>query len=645
MATLTYPDSRPLDRIELPKESARDHLSARLASAYGIDERYADAIARIVVDPTAVRLQIDRPVLKRFQGGTAKFLLADIFTPGVSSSPINPREAEGRVYPVAARMGEPATPLLSVAPVDDRQPAIVLTGDSRAHVEIALSQSALRLREKTDLRDAIQQSGVLEPITIVLAEIRHRDGTPSAAVPISIDGSTRTIHCHDLAEIDPSDVIYKWPQESSRAWRGMLNRILSIQDLPEQDVAETQRAAHRAMTSPARILVGIDPIRGGASVDVVTAIRAIVGSIHVDPPSRWPDGAVNDEIADAILDQLVRDSRIAPDIRAYLAGLIAVQDLSAQGFSEYPDVRAAHIAYALYREQNATSISTGFRNVVSKPKLGRNDKVLIVTELIMRAFRNNLRPKQIDAVRSILERTVGLSEWRDTSQWRVTDRSPDELLAGALAEHGSSDGIIGPSTLELGFLGTYWLIAKQALTREDRGTSDTRAGESVVRAMLGSEHGLRQLHRAIIDGRADKQGKRQIQAVDGQGIPVLTAVGEPMMVKSNWLRGEFSASGEAAISLVGTLKPEQPVDQQLNQWLQVVRRLTDQLAEQVDRMNPYAMSEGVSRPLTRQIADTLRQAAESVSLWGMRYEAMKSQRSLDDLEELTLVSQEGEETE
>ncbi|MFN8463929.1 MAG: hypothetical protein U0X20_00200 [Caldilineaceae bacterium] len=603
---------RPLERVVLAKESAYEHLSEQLVKAAGFEHEHATTLARCFVDPTAARNMLQRPLLKRFPGGTARIIETLIYTPAISASPINPRESEQRVYPVATPLGEQVIAPLKVEPVPGPAPVIRLIADNRAHVEDILNQSQMYLGQEVGLRDELRLDGVLEPLTIVLAEVVHRDGTGPVTIPIAVDGSTRATHCHDLAGLSPIEVMYKWSQADNRAWRGMLNQRLSVQDSSLEDATEGELAAHRVMIAPARIIIGIEPVRDSEPADVVAACRAIVGQIHVGHPKEWPQGAQNDEIAEAVLDRLVRDGKIGPQKRDYLAGSIRRNEIAQLGFSEHADVRAAHIAHVLYDSRNEGSVSSGFRSLVAKQKLSGKDKPAIVAELILRGYRTSIKPNDVGNVRLTLQRTINLPEWRNTGGWQVRRHSPDDLLQEALLELRSNPGALGPACLELGMLGTYWLVSKRALKSDSRDSDDRRAGASVVDTMMRCERGIRQLHRAIVDGRSDIQGDGPIYAVGHDSSLVALAGGGYAVVNDSWLRKTF-----------GNVDPDPGEDNgesdvtKLNRGIQRLRYQVDEMINTVSGIAPIAQREGVAKLIADEISAKLRKIDEAVVLWGL----------------------------
>ena len=258
------------------------------------------------------------------------------------------------------------------------------------------------------MESEIKVDGVLEPLTIILAEFAHRDGDDPVIVPVSVDGSTRTTHCHDLSGFDPIEVVYGLPQAPAREWKSRLQQIIRVQDLTESESTEEEVVAHRSLVCQARILVGIESVRSGPPVSVVEANRAIVGGIHVNHPQEWPDGSQMDEIADAVLHRLVKDERIKPADRDFMAGLVHSDEAKKSELPQHVDERAAVIAHTLWARRNAASIGAGYRGLIDKKRLGNNDKTFIAVELIMRSFRDRHPTAGVRAIRSALERTINM---------------------------------------------------------------------------------------------------------------------------------------------------------------------------------------------------------------------------------------------
>src|ERR1043166_7908149 len=127
--TTSFLAPRPLERISLPKEAARKKLANRLHTVLSLQEPYTEALSRAFVNPEQVRRQLDQLCLKRFPGGVAKFIHADVLAPAISISPINPRERERLPYPVSARRGQKIPPPLAIENAADGRPSLVLIAE------------------------------------------------------------------------------------------------------------------------------------------------------------------------------------------------------------------------------------------------------------------------------------------------------------------------------------------------------------------------------------------------------------------------------------------------------------------------------------------------------------------------------------
>jgi hypothetical protein len=614
---------RPLDPLSLPKEAARANLAERLVSQYQFAEDAAAAIARIVVNPEFVRKQLDHPYQKRFPGGKALFVYDDVFTPGVSISPINPRETEQRTYPIATPSGEEVRSPLVLRNDSTSHPVLTIGAKSRRHVQEIIAGSIRYLQSQKhtpELSESIKLDTVLEPATIALARIKHDDDQADCIIPIAIDGSTRTMICHDHTGFNSIDVIYKWPNVPVREWRGKINQILAIQDEPASTVTEQQEIAHRALTYPARILIGVQPLRNGPPADTIAAYRAIVGGIHVGHPAEWPIGSAIDQIADSVLDELLAVQRIPPEVHAYMAGLISPEDLERHGFSEYPDVRAASIVSVIFNPRNREIISRAFRKVMAtKTRLGKDTRTEIAVELIMRAFRSHLTQSDIRAVRSILQRTISLSIWGG-GNWTLSGHSLERLLDEAQQERSLSDTQAGPSTLELGLLATYWLIAKRALTRETRKApeddrEDNRSGAVILTAMMKTDYGLLQLYHAIIAGRKGEP----IYLIEANGRPSQKAGGGYTLLSNTRLRDMFSGSN-AQESASDEDDPNLSPTARLDQQFQQIKRLGDQLMTLMNNLEPIVHEEGLPSGTSKDLATQLQEhVVNQLNLHAMRY--------------------------
>lgn len=336
-------------------------------------------------------------------------------------------------------------------------------------------------------------------------------------------------------------------------------------------MSEEENVAYRALTAPARILVGLRSSIAGKPPDVVSAYRLIVAGIHVTPPKPWPEGGTIDEIADSVLDELLSSRCITQVERDHLCGTMSPRQMAAHGWAVHADVRAARIVKTLYSESNLSAVSNGVRRITQKRNMGPEHRQNVASELIMRAYRHRFSDRVNNAIRSVLQRTITLSMFR-SGGWDVTSRDPDEILAGALVElrgfedrrahlDPSSDSLpdaIGPDRLELAVLGAYWLTGMQLLKRESG--AEKRAGSTILAGMLRSERGLRQLHRVITEGRGRPNEIVAIPLVRPDGTADVHTTGLPRLLTDEELRKTIvpsdSVSSEGGSGIDPDLLPE-----------------------------------------------------------------------------------------
>lgn len=621
---------RPLEMIDLPPQAARDNLAAQLESQYGHSPEMAALIARAVVDPAAARHQLRYPKRRKVPNGTALFLETTAFSHSLATSLINPRETE-------AWVARSSNPELGPWPsMDDRDPAdgtplLEVVARSHAHIADQLRASHRYLVDRPTWRDPIREDGVRAEITVVPVRVVSESGDPPQLALMSADGSTRTANTHENTGADPVDVIFRYPAMSARDWRAMLGQIVALQDRPASSITPEQAWAHRSLVVPVRILLGVEPSMGRARASMVTTVRVLVADEHLNTSDPWGPGCGLREAAKAALDQCVYDGLLSAERQQYILGTMSEAEAEENGFAVHADARAAYAVHFVFDDAHSRSISTGFRTVVKKRKLGRQDRPDMAAELFLRPYlRKNpaLAERDRRAVISAAERTLNLSELRSAS-WSVTNRTPEEIRDAAIAELGRES--FGPSQLELGVLAAYPMVTQKVLMR-DRPTTDDRSGGAVIRQMLRSEHGIRQLYQAVIDGRDG----RDIRRIRPDGMIEHAAGGAPMTVTDTDLRTELfpkpaadapGGGGDDDGPAGGEVPALDPMTR-LTRDLQRLREITEEVGTITDRIGALRLSpdgplvvrdQGVPSDTAQAISATLSRAATRLTLWGETY--------------------------
>jgi hypothetical protein len=210
--------------------------------------------------------------------------------------------------------------------------------------------------------------------------------------------------------------------------------------------------------------------------------------------------------------------------------------------------------------------------------------------------------------------------------WKATQRSADDLLNAALAEHRAdphaSDSLLGPHRLELAARSALPLIAKGVLFG-DRGTNnngqpDRREPGLVIDRMAREERGIRQLHRALVD----HAGEEPVRIVDSAGNVVRGSDRQEQIANDHHLRVTYSPAGHVpAPAFVVTAT--QQLEAALAAFSQAVLVLVDaaEAVQSVTGAGQEALVEakGVPTKHTNEWRRVLRDVDDAVNVWGATY--------------------------
>jgi hypothetical protein len=365
------------------------------------------------------------------------------------------------------------------------------------------------------------------------------------------------------------------------------------------------------------------------SMSLLTAVRGLLADVHLDPPVEWESSAQTAQRADAVVEQLVTDGKLSRLQGDWLLGHLPPDEARQHKLPHELDQRAVFAAWTVNQPRHAQSVSVGYRSQASKRQLGRYDKPEVAADLTVRPYRHLLTAPQRDSVMSVMSRTLRLAEVRDPSAdgWSASGRDPDALLHTAIAELGR-DGT-RPATVELAVAGLYHLARTQTFRRDTRNSPDNRSNEAVLRAMMQTEHGLRQLHRAVVDGRAD----RDIVAVDPDGSDRVTATGQVRTLVGSsgdaWIRETFPADG-AAPGRDGrrgtTRSAAAPPEKQLHEATETLRAKVEQVtnaAVQIRRIvkngDVLVDTAGLSPTLVDELRQEMRTIDDDLAVWARTY--------------------------
>jgi len=612
------PTPRPLIAIDLPKQAARNNLHKRLVEDFSLDDRAARAISQAVVDPAAARAVLKTPLEIAVRHGVVKVIRTPVFTPMSTVSPINPRigNQRGVIEGAAGSDGKP----LRYFPSGDGEPLLVLNCASPDELRDRISNAATEVRTvaNPELHHPIFHQGVPQALTLFCARAEHRDGSPDEVFLLAADGSSRTAHAQHIIGMDNGASVYRWPNASAQEWNGFLGRIVKTQERPEHEVTDRDLAQHRSLVVMADIVVAIEPLPGEV-LDAEEAYRSLIGGLHVTRPKQWGTVWENQTIAEAVLKSMREAGVITSTESDFMEG-VSPAAASVLGYSENMDERAARILEKLMARSAREAFAEGYLTIVNnKSRLANNDRSNIAAALMMEGYAGTLSEPRLKTVRSVLERGLWLTEFRDGS-FEVSGLNPDDLLADGLRSLQSDPDVISAPAKELAVMALYWMAQKGGLKRETKSTGNAGPSE-ILKTMMGSPRGLRQLHRAVVDGRT---GRSEILLVDEAGDTVLDATREPVVATDDAIRRQFGdhpeeeqpeqedrrrpASGPPAARVAAAVET-------LKSRVRHVRNTIAEIEEITLGATPYVAARGVQAGTVQEMTDDLNMVSGKLQYW------------------------------
>lgn len=541
----------------------------------GLSEQAAEAIAFAVADPAATRTYALRHLsYMRVPGGTFTLIRDQLLVNRIITYPVNPRVLDSQSFPAAASEGDPQRlfwPERDVVGDPDEHCELLLRGGTRSHVSGVLQDQAKRLRKQNKL-DTIPQLGVLRPIIVMPIQVRtDADGKESVTALTSVEGSSRTAWSHHVQGLDAADPLYGVTADPVAA-QAVARSLAEVATAPASAVTEKEIQRARTLLMPAEIVVGFTPDSVTSKSSIAAAVDQLLGLTHIDPPKPWSGQATEAKIGEKILASLQEKGHINADEHAWLAGMLSPEDAREKGLDPWLARRAAHLLWLASRSPDdpiSQAVAEGVRNASFQRRVRREAKGDSVAALALRAF-DPASVKDDGKVRAALPRamrtpTFYVSGQAGNGQWTVTERAPDELRDAALQE--LADGKTGGATLELAALATWGLVINGHLSRgsaKGREDGDPRDPEQILSALMGSERGIRVLHRVAADDLAGIPPRQ----IDDAFAPVPTADGDWTPVAEPWLRNEVvprpdAAAPSPAQDPVATMTPVKQLEQHL----------------------------------------------------------------------------------
>jgi len=521
-------DSLPGRRLRPALTEATPTIRRKLVETLiglNFDDTSAEAVARAVDDPKSLIEQLKAPAELGVHGGSIRYVLTRVRNATVLPIPTNPRVAGAVCYAAGGPTAE-GIEALDVNGLEGNRSGIVIRAASQARLRQDMRTAADYVRGSNPLRESVASQGVLLPTTLIPVRFEFADETPAQTILSTVDGSSRLTAAMDLWGLSAEEVLFELASDSSQL-RGRIDAVRNLLDADVEMLTDEDKARLRTRTIPAQLVVGWEAEEEGLSFPDI--LDAYLGLLHVEPPTPWNEAANQDSRAEAVLDELNRFGRITAERRKYLAGHMSPVESEEAGYEPSLDGRSAAIFYELDGRRNANAVNRALRRIGMKgPR--REDRLEVATELAIRPYRrvagelNRRNPRQaLPAAHESLRPS-------DTG-WKCATPDPDELLAGALAELSSVGS--KAARAELAVRGAFWLTRYSSLQKSSR--TDPRLANEVLRELLAQDHGLRCLHRAVLDGRAGII-PRQVRP---DGSIVTTGAGVEPPQTDRWLRETF----------------------------------------------------------------------------------------------------------
>ena len=549
---------RPPQLLEIPALAPATRRAAeRLQEQFNLSLEAAEAFASAVVDPAEIRKSADNPEALNVPGGTLYGLRTQVWTRRIMPDPRNPRIGPARRHPVAVAPGSTEEahfrPIPEPDPAADSRPELELAIESREHLTWASVIAKKYILKDNDWRLSIRNQGVMTEVWLSAVTLLHRDGTAPTTVPVTSEGSSRVVACHDILDIRSADVPY------SRDDRALRSIVRSLNEAVTNGPTAEQAEALRCETIPALLLVGFEP-HPGSSATFATAVRSLVALRHVEPPKPWNEAAKMGSIADAVLEALTDQGLLRPEEELWLLGGLTPKEADAKGFSADPAVRAARIVRLLTDTDPTVhqTIRVAITGQTTKQRITNKFKLEIAAALILRAVGGVEEGQKVSDIYRALQ--TGFADSLASEPWQATYRATDEVVTEALRELGRGVGA-GPASLELAARAAFPLVVSRQLF-SDRGTKDNdqidrRQPGTVIDRMRANDRGIRQLGQALTDHAAG----RKIRAVSAAGEPIpLDDIDGEQVVTDNWLRQTFPPPGRPVAPAVPETAHERYLD-------------------------------------------------------------------------------------
>jgi hypothetical protein len=530
------PYHRPLRLVpELPGRSSVSKLVRKL-TAHGASALAAQAIAEAVTNPEAVALLLDAPRKHRVPGGDLLYVPADAYTARLIADPTNPRIGTMLPYPMAVPPGSDER--ARFAPVGDARAAGSLEVELEVesldvlawHLDRAMTET---IRQNTP-RPSIANHGVMEAALAVATVIKEPDGNATGLLMVR-EGSSRLSHAQRILGVSARDALVG---NTAAAQRTLIAELNAIANSSASVVTDEQAARVRVATIPVEIVIGVEP-DPGRSLSIHDAVAAKVGQDHLNHKKQWDEPAKDVLLGDRVLVVLRDAGDIGVSKYLWLSGRLTKQQIADAGLPAHSDDRWAELVYIVTTRRGPTArlVREAIATFLEQEGVGgtasqiKGSKLPLAVSVAMRERRGLDTESSVDRFSKVLMNALPPEVW--TKPWAPTAYTVEQLRDAAIED--AKTRTVSTSGVELLVRAAWYLglNGQIAMPRNDQGAGgDRRLPHELLLEMLQSEHGVNQLHRAIVDGR---RGSR-VSQVTPSGDVDRSAVGNAVEVGDTFIR-------------------------------------------------------------------------------------------------------------
>lgn len=379
----------------------------------------------------------------------------------------------------------------------------------------------------------------MEPPLAVPATVVDASGDVLAGAVLIREGSTRVSHAQSILGLQAQALIRQYVSDGPQ--RDLIEMLNTIADSSASSISEADAGRIRVATMPLDLVIGVEP-DDGSQITLGEAVAAKVAQDHLNHKQEWKPAAKEVHLGEQCLIALHEESLLTDDTSAWLAGRFS-SDQTVDGEKVAEDDRWANLLWLFTTRSRPVAnvirrpIATVLERETGRKKItNRGDRIPLAVALAMRSRRGLITDTAVEKESRLLENAVPAVVFDAT--WKPSKKSIDKLVEEAVdAAEERDDKSAAAAELAARAI---WYLAKNgqlSMPRNDLGAGgDRRTPAELVAGMLASERGVRQLGRAISDGR---RGERAGLIRDDAGTVDVSGVGTPVVLKDEEIRSSF----------------------------------------------------------------------------------------------------------